>query len=189
MSQDDAPWPSFALPAGSLRVRPWQPEDADALYVAAGESIESVGRWLPWCREGYARQDSVAWIAHTQACWQLEELFAFAIVDESDGSVAGGVGLNQFNRQHRSANLGYWVRQSRQGFGIAPRAVPAVARFGFESLKLVRVEIVAAVDNLPSRRCAEKAGARFEGIGRQRLLIGESAIDAAVYSLIPADLS
>lgn len=189
MSQDDAPWPSFALPAGSLRVRPWQPQDADALFAAAGESVDSVGRWLPWCRQGYARADSVAWIAHAQACWQLEEMFAFAIVDEADGSVAGGVGLNQFNRQQRSANLGYWVRQSRQGQGIAPRAVPAVARFGFETLQLVRVEIVAAVDNEPSRRCAEKAGARFEGIGRQRLLIDDHAVDAAVYSLIPTDLA
>ena len=189
MSQDDAPWPSFALPPDALRVRPWQPDDADALFAAASESIETVGRWLPWCREGYARDDSVAWIAHAQASWQLEELFAFAIVDEADGSVAGGVGLNQFNRQHRSANLGYWVRQSRQGQGIAPRAVPAVARFGFEALGLVRVEIVAAEGNLASRRCAEKAGARFEGIGRQRLVMGEEVLDAAVYSLIPDDLA
>lgn len=189
MSQDAAPWPSFPLPPGSLRVRPWQPEDADALFTAAVESVETVGRWLPWCRQGYARDDSVAWIAHAQASWQLEEMFAFAIVDETDGSVAGGVGLNQFNRQHRSANLGYWVRQSRQGQGIAPRAVPAVARFGFETLGLVRVEIVAAEHNLSSRRCAEKAGARFEGIGRRRLVIGENLLDAAVYSLIPDDLA
>lgn len=189
MSQDQVPWPSFALPPGSLRVRPWQPEDADALFAAASESIQTVGSWLPWCREGYAREDSVAWIAHAQASWQLEELFAFAIVDENDGSVAGGVGLNQFNRQHRSANLGYWVRQSRQGQGIAPRAVPAVARFGFETLGLVRVEIVAAEDNQPSRRCAEKAGAHFEGIGRRRLVIGEEVLDAAVYSLIREDLA
>ncbi|WNL44002.1 GNAT family protein [Dyella sp. BiH032] len=189
MSQDDTPWPSFALLPGSLRVRPWQPDDADALFAAASESIQSVGRWLPWCREGYARDDSVAWIAHAQASWQLEELFAFAIVDEADGSVAGGVGLNQFNRQHRSANLGYWVRQSRQGQGIAPRAVPAVARFGFETLGLVRVEILAAEENQASRRCAAKAGAQFEGIGRRRLVIGEDVLDAAVYSLIPDDLA
>lgn len=189
MSQDDTPWPSFALLPSSLRVRPWQPDDADALFAAASESIQSVGRWLPWCREGYARDDSVAWIAHAQASWQLEELFAFAIVDEADGSVAGGVGLNQFNRQHRSANLGYWVRQSRHGQGIAPRAVPAVARFGFETLGLVRVEILAAEENQASRRCAAKAGAQFEGIGRRRLVIGEDVLDAAVYSLIPDDLA
>jgi RimJ/RimL family protein N-acetyltransferase len=189
MSQDAMPWPSFPLPPSSLLVRPWLPEDADALFAAAGESVQSVGRWLPWCREGYRRDDSVAWIAHAQASWQLEEMFAFAIVDTLDGSVAGGVGLNQFSRQHRSANLGYWIRQARQGQGIAPRAVPSVARFGFQSLGLVRVEIIAAENNLPSRRCAEKAGARFEGIGRQKLLIDETPHDAAVYALIPADLA
>jgi RimJ/RimL family protein N-acetyltransferase len=36
---------------------------------------------------------------------------------------------------------------------------------------------------------AEKTGARFEGILRKRLKLGDRNIDAAMYSLIPDDFS
>ncbi|WP_266168272.1 GNAT family N-acetyltransferase [Dyella subtropica] len=189
MSGEETLWSSFRLPCSALVLRPWQAGDASALFEAASESVQSVGRWLPWCHAGYARADSEAWIAHSHAGWQRGELFAFAIVDTETQTVVGGLGLNQFNRQHRSANLGYWIRHSRQGGGIASEAVSVIARFGFDTLGLVRVEIVVAEDNLASRRCAEKAGAHFEGIARQRLMIADVPVDAAIYALIPADLA
>jgi RimJ/RimL family protein N-acetyltransferase len=50
------------------------------------------------------------------------------------------------------------------------------------------LEIIAASDNLPSQRVAEKAGARREGLLRHRLLLGGRPHDALIYSLIRADL-
>jgi RimJ/RimL family protein N-acetyltransferase len=63
------------------------------------------------------------------------------------------------------------------------------ARFGFQRLGLVRIEIVALPDNQASRRTAEQAGARFECIARHRLWERDRARDAAVYALVPADLT
>lgn len=188
MDIDQRPWPSFALPGSGVVLRPWQPADAPGLFAAATESVESVGRWLPWCHPDYTLADSTAWVALASEGWGRGELFAFALAHQDTGDIVGGMGLNQLNREHRSANLGYWIRRSRQGQGLAPDAVPAVARFGFEMLGLVRVEIVCATANAASRRCAEKAGARFEGIARQRLVIRDEPFDAAIYALIPADL-
>ncbi len=100
----------------------------------------------------------------------------------------GGIGLNHLNRLHRSANMGYWLRESRQGRGMATRAGALMARFGFENMRLIRIEIVAEPDNLPSRRVAEKLGARLEAIARHRLWIHDQPKEAAVYALLPADL-
>ncbi|MGL5096173.1 MAG: GNAT family N-acetyltransferase, partial [Planctomycetia bacterium] len=58
------------------------------------------------------------------------------------------------------------------------------AAWAFAETNLVRLEIVAAVDNHASRRVAEKAGAVFEGIARRRLLVHGASHDAAVYSLV-----
>jgi RimJ/RimL family protein N-acetyltransferase len=63
------------------------------------------------------------------------------------------------------------------------------ARFGFEQLGLQRIEIVAAVANVPSQRVAEKAGARREGILRNRLLIRGESLPAVLFSLVPEDLN
>ena len=60
-----------------------------------------------------------------------------------------------------------------------------IAAHGFNYLKLTRLEIVVAEENRPSRGVAEKAGATFECIARNRLVVGERPITGAVYSLVP----
>jgi RimJ/RimL family protein N-acetyltransferase len=172
-----------------LRLRPWQSQDAESLCDAAQSSLSTVGRWLPWCHAGYALEDARAWIACCKHGWSHAEHFAFAVFDGGSGELLGAVGLNQRNLKHRSANLGYWVRQSRQGEGIAARAASLVAGFGFERLGLTRIEIVTLPDNGASRRTAEKIGAKFETLARHRLWVQEEPMDAVVYALIRADVT
>jgi RimJ/RimL family protein N-acetyltransferase len=86
------------------------------------------------------------------------------------------------------ANLGYWVRTSRTGEGIATKAAKSALRYGFEKLGLHRIEIVVADDNKPSLRIAEKLGAVREGLLRNRLLIQGTSYDAYMHSLIPEDI-
>ena len=155
------------------------------VFAAATESVDTVGRWMPWCHAGYTEAESVAWIEKTQAMWQSGEAYEFAMLDPANQYV-GGAGINQFRRLHNLANLGYWVRQSRQGCGLATAAARILARFGFETLGLTRIEIVAASENGPTRRVAEKAGAQFECLARNRLVIHGVPLTAAVHSLVPS---
>ncbi len=99
----------------------------------------------------------------------------------------GCVGINPFNHVNVFADLGYWVRASRTGSGIASTAARLAAQFAFHELRLARIEIVARVDNLASRRVAEKIGAQFECIARHRLLYRGRPYDAALYSLLPGE--
>ncbi|NUR21360.1 GNAT family N-acetyltransferase [Frateuria sp.] len=177
------------LAEGALVLRPWRPEDAPALQEAVLESVESVGHWLPWCHTGYGLDEAKAWIGHCREGWIADEHFAFGIFEQGSGALLGSTGLNQRNRVHHSAAMGYWVRHSRQRQGIARQAARLAARFGFERLGLVRIEIVALPDNGASRRAAEQAGARFEAIARHRIWVRDEARDAAVYALVPEDLA
>jgi ribosomal-protein-serine acetyltransferase len=171
-----------------LRLRPWQDDDAMALLEAARESVDTVGRWLSWCHVDYSLEDAANWVVHCRSGLAAGDHFAFAIFDRISGELMGAVGLSQHDRLHRSANLGYWIRESRQRQGVGSAAVRLVVKFGFETLGLTRIEIVVLPLNQASRRTAEKSGATFEGIARRRLLIAGGARDAAVYALIPNDL-
>lgn len=173
---------------GPLLLRPWRPDDARALEAAVVESIDSLGRWLPWCRAGYDLAAALDWVRRCEQGWTDGEHFAFGIFDRASHGLLGSVGLNQRNHLHRSANLGYWVRMSCQRRGVATEAVRMAARFGFRQLALQRIEIVALPDNQASRRTAERAGARFEAVARRRIWDGEQAKDGAVYALVPEDL-
>ena len=176
------------LTDGIVSIRRYCESDAELLYEAVRESIAEVSPWLPWCHEGYSIEESRDFIATRNVRSQGDEWYSFAVIDHSGGKFLGGVGINFINRVHQFANLGYWVRTSAAGHGVATRATRLAARFGFAKLGLNRIEIVAAVDNIASQRVAEKAGAVREGILRKRLSINGVAHDAILFSLVAEDL-
>ncbi|WP_114241060.1 GNAT family N-acetyltransferase [Dyella sp. C9] len=182
------PIPAPDLHDGTWRLRAYRPDEAEALHAALHESMDTIGRWQGWCSPSYALDDARQWIARTRLAWRgVGDECALAIVDNAD-QLVGSIGLNHWQSDYRMANLGYWVRQSRQGQGAAAAAVRLLARHALQVPELQRLEIVAAADNLPSRRVAEKAGARLESIARNRLSLRGEAQDAAIYALVTGDL-
>jgi RimJ/RimL family protein N-acetyltransferase len=85
---------------------------------------------------------------------------------------------------HRCANLGYWVRSSATGQGVAPVAVRLLANWAFRETEILRLEILAAVGNRRSQRVALKAGAVREGVLRDRLFLRDEPQDAIVFSIV-----
>jgi ribosomal-protein-serine acetyltransferase len=173
---------------GVVSIRRYRLDDVDAVFQAARESKNELSPWMPWCGPEYAVEDSKAFVSTRDFEWAKGSEFDFAIWDARSGGYLGGVGLNAVNQKDHFANLGYWVRSSRTGQGIAPAGARLVAKFGFEELKFARLEIVAAVGNQRSQRVAEKIGATREGVLRNRLTLGGKQVDAVMYSLIPEDL-
>ncbi|HEX8852194.1 MAG TPA: GNAT family protein [Pyrinomonadaceae bacterium] len=164
-------------------------EDAPLLYEAVRESIPEISRWLPWCHPGYSIEESREWLAARPSAWEAGTEYAFRIEDARTGQFLGGVGLSQIKPKTKFANLGYWVRTSQAGRGVATAATLLTARFGFEELGLERIQILAAKDNLASQRVAAKAGALREGVLRRSLLVGGRLDDSVLFSLIREDLS
>src|SRR5687768_3834001 len=115
-----------SMSGAAVRIRAYAPGDAQALCEAARESIDEVFRWLGWCHPGYSMADAVEWTRSRAALAAQGSEHSFAIVD-ADGRFLGGCGLNQINRVHRFANLGYWVRTSETRRGVATEAVRQLA--------------------------------------------------------------
>jgi RimJ/RimL family protein N-acetyltransferase len=165
-------------------IRRYDTVDVPFLCEAARESSAEVSVWLPWCHSHYSMEESLEWILRSGKRWEEKREFHFGIFDSQSGVLVGGVGLNELKPEHRLANLGYWVRTSWTGRGVATAAAGLAARFGFEELLLDRLEILAALGNERSQRVAQKVGASKEGVLRNRLVIHGRAHDAVVFSLI-----
>ncbi len=177
------------LTDGHILLRPFHSSDIDALFEAATESIDEVYPWLPWCHPGYTRGESANWVKWCKKTWTRGYEYNFAITEAESGNLIGGAGLNQINRMHNFANLGYWVRTGHTRHGVATSATRLLARFAFAELKIKRIEILVAVGNHASMRVAEKAGATREGTLRHRIAYENQMLDAVLYSLLPEDLS
>lgn len=176
-----------SLTDGKIILRPPRMNDVDSIYQAIRESIKEIGAWLPFAHEGYARKETRDYIKARPGEWKKGNDYGFIICDAKDGTCIGGCGINGVSKLNRHANLGYWVRTSRIGQGIAPAATRLLAKWGFDVLKLNRIEVLVAVGNEKSLRAAAKAGAIKEGILRNRLMLRDKAFDAVMHSLIPED--
>lgn len=150
------------LANANLVIRPFEAGDADEFVHAAHESIETVGSWMSWCTPSFNREQALAWFAACDQDRAAVRAFDLGLFCAATGQLLGGAGINQLSPHHRYGNIGYWVRQSRQGYGIARQAVALLRDFGFQQLGLFRLEIVMGVDNTASEAVAIAAGATFE---------------------------
>lgn len=165
-------------------LRPCDAGDGPALFEAADESRQRVGQWMDWLTDMYSMADASAWVQDAADDWGRGDRCEFVIIDSTDGRLAGCCGLNRINPKDLVCNLGYWVCESKIRNGAAFEAGQLLREFGHRELGLVRIEIVVADGNTPSRRVAEKLGAVYEGLQRLRIRLGNHSHDAHMYVLL-----
>ena len=104
----------------------------------------------------------------------------FAILD--DEAIAGTIAIsNVLLGALRSANVGYWVDQARNGRGLASGAVAEVAETAFGELELHRLEAGTLVDNVGSQRVLERNRFTRIGIAPRYLHIGGAWRDHVLF--------
>lgn len=143
-----------------LVLRPPVEEDAPEAYVLLNDP--DVRRWNPardcpdletataWCRDGADWPDGSGWAV-------------FHAVDRTSATMVGNVTLFAIDPDNRVAMIGYRVLPTARGRGVGRQMVDAVARWGFETRGLMRVQLEHSVPNEASCRVAVAAGFALEG--------------------------
>jgi ribosomal-protein-serine acetyltransferase len=133
------------------------------VFEAARESVQEIGPSMRTWRDRARYENAVRQVADSIRAWHAGTWYDFAISSIGSATFLVRVGLDRI-RGNGTANVGYWMRTTETGQGMAIAAVRLVTRFALEDLGLRRLELLIAVDNLASRRVAGKVGATFEGM-------------------------
>jgi RimJ/RimL family protein N-acetyltransferase len=114
------------------------------------------------------------------------------IIDGAFGSASdscrGQVEVSDVDWDHRRAALSIWVAPADRGRGLGAGALSLAGRWLLEVCGMMRVELHASPDNHALARAAANAGFVAEGVLRGYLRARGRRVDAAVMSLIDADL-
>lgn len=180
-------FPFAKLTDGVVVIRPFEFGEESLLHAGVQESLPELNPWMSWATERYTLNVARDFIAITRAEWSRGTMYSFAITSAETGEFLGSCGLSHFHPVYQFCNLGYWVRTSQRGRGIAVRAAKLAAQFAFEKANAIRAEIVIAAGNEASKRVAEKVGAHYEGILLNRMTVRENIYDALMFSLLPSD--
>jgi ribosomal-protein-serine acetyltransferase len=170
------------------QIRPLVESHAAELHTAVRASLAELSAWLPWCTEDYNFADSEQFLSRGKLNWDSGIEYEFGVFNLATGDLLGVVGIHGIRRAENCANIGYWTRTGSTGQGVATLAVRAASIFGFQKLGLACIEILVQPTNHASRRVAEKLGACFEEIARDKIIFRGEPRAAAVYSLRPGDI-
>ncbi|MBQ1946848.1 MAG: GNAT family N-acetyltransferase, partial [Clostridia bacterium] len=104
-----------------------------------------------------------------------------------DGRLIGTIGFIWVNTDHRSAEVGYSLARDCWNQGYATESLKAILHYGFERLRLNRIEAQHEADNPASGRVMEKAGMQYEGTLRQRVFNKGHFSDVMLYARVRSD--
>ena len=113
------------------------------------------------------------------------------LFDREDPEILlGGLTISNIRRGvAETGTLGYWMGIHHAGKGHMQKAMPALLRFAFDSLRLERVEAATLPHNERSKHLLIKSGFTEEGYARKYLEINGKREDHLLFSILKSDFN
>jgi ribosomal-protein-alanine N-acetyltransferase len=180
--------PHFTFPTietERLLLREIVQADAAALFAVHGD---------PECMKWFGVEP----LADEAGAERLVEVFAgwrampnpgtrWGIQVKNQSSLVGTCGLFAWNRGWRKCTIGYELNPKVQGHGYMQEALHACLDWGFENMRLNRIEALVHPSNAASIRSVERLGFKREGLHRQLGFWGGQFHDMFQYALLCQD--
>jgi RimJ/RimL family protein N-acetyltransferase len=180
--------PGEPLVDGPTALRSWRDSDVEAIVRACQDP--EIARWTR-VPENYTVNDARAYLLQRYDAILAGSTAPFAIVSSPSGDsgaagyqLLGSISLIRLNWRHRRGEVGYWLAPEARGQGHATRAVRLICQWGFHSLGLERIDLMAATGNAPSQRVAERAGFTREAVLRSFMRGKDGQQDMVAYGLL-----
>lgn len=137
-------------------------------YGVSYQTLEKTEEQMRWYRE----LESGCW-------WALRTL--------KNATFIGAAGFNNLNREHRKAELGFWLLPECWGNGYMSEALKPIIAYGQEIMQLHRIEAFVESENRSSCSTLLKQGFRQEGSLRDSEIKNGQFISVHVFAKISSD--
>ena len=87
----------------------------------------------------------------------------WAIVSLDNKIFYGAGGLNSLSKEHRKAEIGFWLLPEFWCNGIMKEVMPIICKYGFEQLGLHRIEGLVETENINCKKAMAKLDFPHEG--------------------------
>lgn len=110
------------------------------------------------------------------------QVVPWAVTRRGEDELLGVVGFVRWARDDRRSEIMYEMDPEHAGNGLVSEALPPVVAFGFEAMRLHRMEAFIDPRNAPSIRVAERLGFTREALLRDHARMGGAFVDTAIYA-------
>jgi [ribosomal protein S5]-alanine N-acetyltransferase len=109
----------------------------------------------------------------------------FAVVECHTGRLIGSCGIHAGGRSR--AEIGYCLEKRAWGRGLGTEVAAALVRFGFDELRLHRIQARCDPMNMASARILEKVGMKYEGRLRECVWVRGEWKDRKLFAVLETD--
>ena len=169
-----------ALHGERITLRPFMRGDALAVYAYL--STPEIASTTANIDYPYPQGAAESWIqSHaTEAAAGTSLTWAITLADDT---LIGAIGLH-LTPQHARGEIGYWLGVPYWNQGYTTEAALLVTAYGFDTLRLHRVQATCLPRNVGSSRVMEKAGLTLEGVLRGYVQENGEFRDIAMYAKV-----
>ncbi|OYU96086.1 MAG: N-acetyltransferase [Bacteroidetes bacterium B1(2017)] len=115
-------------------------------------------------------------------------ILLFYLEEKISAKVFAWCGYHTWYFNHNRAELGYsHFGDDFKQKGYMKEALPFIIKYGFEQMKLHRIEAMISPLNTPSLKLIHQNNFKYEGLMREHYLKNEVYEDSAVYSLLKSE--
>lgn len=101
--------------------------------------------------------------------------------------VIGNGGFHSWFVRHERAEVGYRINKPFRKQGFMSEAFEGILQYGFEEMKLNRIEALISPDNIPSIKLVEKYAFQKEGLLREHYNHKGVLHDSVIYALLKSE--
>lgn len=87
----------------------------------------------------------------------------WVIASQDDNQFYGAIGFYLLSKEHRKAEMGYWLLREFWGKGYVQESAEKVLEYAFDTLALHRIEAFVEVGNAASSKTLEHLNFNYEG--------------------------
>src|SRR5436309_8505564 len=172
------------LEGGLISLEPIREEHREPLRAAAADPV--IWAWMQI--DGSEPEGFDRWFAHALREAEAEREAPFVTIQREGGAVLGSTRYMTLRPEHRGVEIGNtWLARSAWSSGANVEAKLLMLEHAFERHGCMRVEFKTDARNQRSRRALEALPARFEGVFRKHMLVGDDRSilrDSAWYSIV-----
>lgn len=163
-------------------IRPIEQEDSEKYFQFIEKNRERIAKYFP--RTLALNQDLEAsriFVADRILSWEKREFISFVILDKGSLKIIGTVFLKDFDWNVGKVEIGFFIDKDFENKGIVSKSVSAIIQHAFNELKLNKIFMRVAEDNLSSRRVAEKNNFEVEGKLRKDFKTSDGELIDVIY--------
>ncbi len=169
------------LETSRLILRKFKLTDVDDLFEYA--SNKNIDKYVPW----YAytdRKEAVEFINSKIQRYNEGNLSSWAIELKENNKVIGSIDFGKWDTKANCAAIGYAISCDYWNNGYATEALREVIKFGFETMKLHRIQMEHVKENIASGKVIMKNGLKYEGTLRDAAHYKGQYYDKHIYSIL-----